>query len=180
MRDQYKDLFLFPTPFTSELKEEYGSKWRFNAKVVEATLAMYKHPKHNKRWHKLCNELMTQNDANDMLKSAYRLFEEYKAHPQRYGGELENMIDQMLVSMWRVFISLHNKARKNITGNYKAMAVMQMRDYAKRVWLDELVKCEYEEYSPASSERCGLGTHEGSKNFEYLVQLGENEISSLL
>ena len=186
-------MFDFPCPFNDRLKETYESKWRFSDDVIEAVLYMFKHPKHNPRWYKMCNELMTKGDANDMLKAAYRLYEEYKAHPQQYGHSLENMTDQMIVSMWRVFISLHTKARKNITDDkYRRAAVKAMSKYCKEVFLDKLVNCEVIEHdkrpSPKHPEglteadraRRGLGTHEGSKNFEYLCSLGENEIGSLL
>ena len=175
-------MFDYPTPFNDRLKEEYGSKYRFSDEVVESVLYMFKHPKHNPRWYKMCNELMTKGDANDMLKPAYRLMEEYKAHPQQYGHSLENMTDQMIVSMWRVFISLHKKARKNITDDkYRRAAVKTMTKYCREVFLDKLISCKVTEYKArVKHDRVGLGTHEGSKNFEYLCSLGEDEVGSLL
>jgi hypothetical protein len=177
-------MFEYPVPRTRELKEKYISKYKFDDEIIEATLYMFKHPKHNKRWYKLCNQWMTNKDANDMIKAAYRVYQEYKDNPQMYGHSLENVSDQMLVSMWKVFTSLHATARKNITDGYKMTAVKQMSKHAKEVWLDKLINCSYVEYSEilADPTRIGLGTQEGKSrgNFEYLVKLGEEEQASLL
>ncbi len=164
-------MFDYPTPFNRDLKDEYESMWRFDDEIIDATLIMFSHPKANKHYYKMCRELMTRGDANDMLKAAWRLYEEFRDHPARYGGSFENMSDQITVSMWRVFASLHHKARKDWEEGYLSAPVGTMRKYMREVWMDKLVACNPK---PMPKAKQGVGRaslREGGKYFEYLCSL---------
>ena len=173
-------MFEYPPPFKSQLKAEFKTPIGFNDELIEATRYMFCHPKHNARWYKMFNQLLTDYDVIDMLKPAFLLRQHFEKYPQQYAHDAKNFVDSALVYMFKAFISLHLTARKNITERFYRTAVKQMLPHARAVWLEELMKATPKYGAP--TERIGLGTQEGKSrtNFDYLCSLGEEEQGSLL
>ena len=106
-----KDYFEYPLPKLYELKETYKSPHRFSTELRSQVDYIFTHPYN--RYNKLYNNLHREWDSNDMLKSAYINTMYYMDNPQQFAHSMDNVADQILVSMWKAFLGLNKHLRGN-------------------------------------------------------------------
>ena len=100
-----RDSFSFPTPRQYLLKEDYDTPYRFSDELRQHVNMLFSHP-YNK-YNKLFYNKHREFDSNDMLKPMWRIVQDFKKYPQRYGHKLENIHENILKDGWSTFLSLH-------------------------------------------------------------------------
>ena len=123
-----RDLFQYPTPFTSELEDMYYPKHKvthFSPELIATIHYIFTHP--HTKYHTMFYNHINNNLIRDMIKPAYLLCLYYLDHPQQYKHELSNIADAMIVRMWRVFVK-YNKNFNHIKFNRYLATDMRMLD----------------------------------------------------
>jgi len=176
-----KDYFEHPLPKLYELKELYKSPYRFSDELRKQVDYIFTHP-YNK-YNKLYNNLHKEYDSNDMLKSAYLNTKYYIDNPQQFAHSMDNIAEQILVSMWKSFIMLNKHLRANqyniyhatdmkllnlIKGRFYDILLEDMRTNNIIMSGDELVK---KRKGKGLREQNRASLQEHSKHFEYLCSL---------
>lgn len=108
----------YNVPPVYELREMYVVPYRFSDELQEFVVRMYEHPQHNQRNRELFTAMRKDTDPNDMLKGAYLIYKYYQEHPQRFGGQMNNVLIIVLARMWKTFLSLHKNLRGAVYDKY--------------------------------------------------------------
>ena len=176
-----KDYFEYPTPKLYELKELYKTPYRFSEELRSKVDYIFTHP-YNK-YNKVYDNLHKEWDSNDMLKSAYLNTTYYLDNPQQFGHALNNIAPQIVVSMWKAFLSLNKHLRNNQFDMYHE-AQMRLVPLVENILLEPLLADitnkniiissedmikKRKGKKPRESNRASMT--EGSKTFEYLCGL---------
>ena len=183
MRKQ-TNYFEYSLPYTSELRELYITPYRFSKELRDYINYMYLHPKHNK-YHTIYSAHHTEWISNDMAKVSYLMIRYYQDYPQRYGHNIENILPQIIVSMWKTFLSI-NKQLNQVTFKQYYPTSMKLLTLGKGKFLDIILNDIEKQniiYHPDDmvKRREGVGLRErrtknlsmqeGGKQFEYLCSL---------
>ena len=179
-------------PFNEELNVPYRAK----KELMEKVRYIFSHPSVPSRQRKLFIDVSQSGSRgliNDMSVRAIAMVRYFVAHPQQFGGSMENIYLQVLRRMWvQTFKHMFKQQRTEHTDaewvylgiTYKHLAI------DNGLW-DELLRCVREEdyYQSADSmvkQRDGLelretrkpkqeggraSLREGNKQFEYLCSL---------
>ena len=108
MKNSYFD---YSIPKIYELKEMYQTPYKFSKKLRNRVDYIFLHPKN--KYNKIYNNLHKDTDSNDMLKSAYLNVRYYMDNPQQFNHTMTLIAPQVLVSMWKAFLSLNKHLRGN-------------------------------------------------------------------
>ena len=182
--------FDYPTPYLYELKEMYQTPYRFSSELTLYIEFMFMHPVHNK-FHLLFENLKKPTDANDMAKPAYLITKYYLDHPQQFGHSLENITPQIIVSMWKAFIGIHKHLRGVQFSQYYPASMKLLtigKDHLLDKLIDEITNSKFimhgddmvKKRDDYGLREKGQKTKEGTRNFEWMCKLAENESGSLL
>lgn len=173
-------------PHNNELDIPY----RASKKLKDAIHYIYSHPTVPKRQRKLFLEVSQSGSrelVNDMAVRAIAMTKHFLDNPQQYGHSMNNIHFQILRRMWKQIFShmwkqsIHPEQQEtewkylgitfkmlSIENNLleELIRVVKEKDYIQHS--DDMVK---KRTGVGLRQRRGLGTHEGSKNFEYLCGL---------
>ena len=166
-----KEAFQYTTPKQYELKEMYPTPYKFSQELQDHVNMLFSHP-HNK-YHKLFYNIRYKTDANDMLKPAWRIVEDFRKYPQRYKHALDNAHENILKDMWSTFLGLH-AMRGEVFRSYKPMKLKWLEIGGGRLLdllLSEKPMMDAPEPKKPRGESHRAGLKEGSKAFEYLCSL---------
>ena len=167
------DYFDYPTPKLYELKEVYDSPIEFSKELKEMVDYLFTHP-YNK-YSKVYHTLHRDSDARDMLKSAYLNARYYMDNPQQFAHSLDNISPQILVSMWKAFLSLNKHLRGNEYPIYYRTDMKLLglvRGKFMDLLIDEIQQDKMTmEPKQAKKRTRNKATQEGGIYFEYLCGL---------
>lgn len=177
------NLFEYPAPYLSELKEMYDTPYRFSKELRDYVQYMFEHPTGKQVNRQIFTALMREFDTNDMLKHPYYLIRYYQAHPQQFGHAMENIVPHLIVAMWKCFLGLHKHLRGQQFNKYYP-ADMKLLMLGKGKFLDIFLsdianKNMVMDGDEMVKKREGVGLRErkvsamaeGGKEFEYLCSL---------
>ena len=136
-----KNLFEYPVPFNSDLREDIISPYRFSEELVSHTIYMFQHPNFEHR--DIFIKLHLESDAHDMLKSAYLITRNYQLNPQHFGHALNHVVPQIVVNMWKCFLGLHKILRGVEYDRYyklKAKYIHKFENKFMDILLDDMKK----------------------------------------
>ncbi len=106
---QRREYFEFKLPYLHEMREEYRPPYMFSDDMRESVDKVFL--KHNHKWHK---EYLAQRekgyiwDNNEMCQVLYSIVMYAKNNLNSIGGEMDNALDQITVSMWKRFLANNN------------------------------------------------------------------------
>ena len=142
--------FEYPVPFADRLKEMYGSMFDFSPEIKQVVFEIFSSPKNRMRREFAKMEMW---DTRDMLKAGWRVWQYYIDHPQQFGHNAENIVDQLIVNMVRAFISIHKKARKTLSDKYYAAHIKAAKPLVIARLLPLLAKEEPIKENPGDAKR---------------------------
>lgn len=185
------------TAYWLPFKKDLTIPYRANRTLKDKIDYIFRHPSLPQKNRTLYIDVSTSGSRqlnNDMATLAIALTKEYITNPQHYGNAMENIQFQIIMRMWRQTFrhcSMQQyKVEEYIGTKMKTLAienglfdelvrVVLEEDYIKHN--DDMVKKRklpfktYDHNWKATNRdvrgRVGLGTHEGSKNFDYLCSL---------
>lgn len=168
-------------PFNKDLNLPY----RANDKLKQKIDYIFRHPslplKHKALYINVTNS-GSKGLLNDMARVAIGMCNYYLTYPQQFGGALENIQFQILHRMWKQTFKHSMMQQLDELDQYYSLKI-RLLGIENGFW-DELIRvCLDKDYIQSGDDmvkkrhgvslrgRTGLGTHEGSDNFEYLCGL---------
>ena len=135
--------FEYPVPMSQELRGMIDAPYRFSKELRDQVDYIFSHPTLNdlgKFYAKHRRDFI----SNDMLKPAYRVVLYFMQNPNQFAGAIDNILDDIAVKMWKIFINFAKLEDDNFGYKRTPMKVMKlMKGKFMDMLLDEIRNKKY-------------------------------------
>lgn len=202
-----QDLFQYSVPYRNELKEMGYVPIKSNRKIEREVEMIFSNPLFPHRELFIAVNRTTKGTlAKRMANYAFAVVKYYMEYPQRFGNNIENIHMDLLVIMWKIIFSFTTRFEKWEIREYLKVPKRTLKISDElieqciiAVESDDVIWDVKERdlppvvYDPSTGKKLTkkdkgysrgrvsmYGTEEGTKNFERLCKLADDEIGSLL